>query len=262
MLIPFIKMHAQGNDFVFLDGFNSELALIDFAQLAIDVCKPHFGVGADGLVLITPTPGYDGRMVIYNSDGSIAEMCGSALRCVTHFLHHKTGKEKLLIKTDSGPKRGIITGNGEIVEVNIGSAVIVKDNISVEGQTGSLVDVGNLHYVVYTNDLSDNPHLKYGWAIEHNPYFPKTVNVQYAQMVNDSKIILKIWENACGPTLACGTGACATVATGRKHLGLADVVTVQMPGGDVVIKYDVIDDSYWLCGGVTESFRGEYLWTI
>ncbi|PKN78148.1 MAG: diaminopimelate epimerase [Candidatus Cloacimonetes bacterium HGW-Cloacimonetes-1] len=260
MLIPFIKMHAQGNDFVILDGFES--AQTDLVKLAIEVCKPHFGIGADGLVLIKPSAGYDGRMVIYNSDGSTAEMCGSALRCVTHLLFQKTGKTEMLIETESGVKKGKITGNGETVEVNIGRAISVEDNISVEGQAGSLIDVGNLHYVVYANDLSDDPHLKYGWAIEHNPHFPKTVNVQYTQKINEDRIVLKIWENACGPTLACGTGACSAVAVGRKHYGLSDTVTVQMPGGEVVIKYDSIDDSYWLCGGVKEAFRGEYLWKI
>lgn len=264
MLIPFFKMHAQGNDFVFLDAFAHDFRQIDFPKLALDVCQAHFGIGADGLVVISRSEKHDGKMEIFNSDGSRAEMCGSALRCVTLFLHMQSGKGELSIETDSGMKQGIVVTQGlqKIVEVNIGKASLIEDQISVQGQQGSLVSVGNLHYVVYTEDLTTDPHLQYGYAIEHDPHFPQTVNVQYAQKIDSGKIVLKIWENACGPTLACGTGACSAVSVGRRDHGLSNRVIVSMPGGEVEIRYDATSDCYWLCGEVTETFRGEYVWKI
>lgn len=265
MLIPFCKMHAQGNDFVFIDTMNLDDTELDFPALATAMCTPHFGIGADGLVLISKSTVADIRMIIFNLDGSRAEMCGSALRCVSN-LNYSKGRiidahYELQVETDSGIKHSVIDAeHPELVKVNLGLPHLLQKNIGVEGFTGSLIDVGNLHFVSYIDDLSSDPHLVFGSKIEHHPSFPKPVNVHFAQIKDASHIKIKIWEAACGATLACGTGATAAVFTGISFYGLHNVVDVEMPGG--IVQISNTQNSFWLGGEVKKAFQGEYLWKI
>jgi len=261
MLIPFVKMQAQGNDFVIID--NRKLALqADFSLMSADLCSLHFGIGADGMVLIENSSLALARMLIYNSDGSRAEMCGSALRCVTSLLFLEQGDGWLKIETDSGIKKGLVrsAGTQNMVWVNMGTAEFVEQDLELIGIRGDLVDVGNKHFVSYLESVEADPHLLYGSEIEHHPHFFKPVNVQFVKVIDDQNIILKIWEAACGATLACGTGATASVFCGLKKSLLKLPVKVQMPGGFVIIDVDA--SGYLLGGEVGTVFWGETEWKI
>ena len=262
MLIPFLKMHAQGNDFVILDFFAPESfswAKLDFSSVAEELCKPHFGIGADGLVLLMPNASCDAQMFIYNADGTSAEMCGSALRCVTWILHQKTGKKEFSIQTEAGLKTCYINEDNTVT-VNLGIPSMLKHSYQAEGFTGDLVNIGNQHFVVWVNSLQNNPHLQYGSVLEHHKGFKQTVNVHFAVLLNRNTAAIKIWEKGCGATLACGTGTAATVFSGITNGLLDNEVEVFMPGG--IVKIVVSEKGYLLSGEVCRSFEGVYNWKI
>lgn len=262
MLIPFIKMQAQGNDFVILDGFENNPALIkklDLPALARSVCQRRMEIGADGLVILEPCRTGDGQMRIYNADGSRAEMCGSALRCVAFLLCAKKNRTDLSIITDSGKKTALVSSNG-VISVNLGLPKILETDKEVDGFTGDLVSIGNLHYIIWQDDLAGEPQLQYGRALEHHPAFPRPVNVHFVRQISPSQIEIKTWERGSGATLACGTGASCCVASGIGRKLLQDQVQVQMPGGKVSIKARTM--GYQLSGEVGKPFEGMYNWKI
>ena len=258
MLIAFQKMHAQGNDFVILDYMDQDLPAYDFPALASSICDRHFGVGADGLVTLLPCETADAQMIIYNSDGSRAEMCGSALRCVASLLMDKSARNEALILTDSGLKQA--RREGEDIIVNMGTASILEEDVPAGGFVGDLVNIGNPHYVVFCDNVSENPHLKHGAMLEHHPAFPAPVNVHFVQILSKDRMRMKIWEHACGPTLACGTGASSAVYSGIRKALLSHDVTVEVPGGILRIIHQEETDTMQLCGPVTQVFSGNYIW--
>ncbi|MDD4308997.1 MAG: diaminopimelate epimerase [Candidatus Cloacimonetes bacterium] len=260
MLIPFIKMHAQGNDFVILDNMENTLPQLNFDALSKDICTPHTGIYADGLVILSASTKADARMIIFNSDGSRAEMCGSALRCVAFMLQQKLRQEKLMIETDSGIKQAkvIIQVEENNITVNMGFPKLYQGSVSALGFNGDLIDTGNLHFCIWTDSLSENPHLKHGSALEKYIRFPKAVNVHFIKIVSPSEIQIAIWERSCGATLACGTGATACVYSGIMRGNLESRVKVIMPGGTVVCENH--PSGYLLTGSVHQSFVGEYRW--
>jgi len=260
MLIPFVKMQAQGNDFVVLNGFESAVPTVAMCQLAKDICDRNFGVGADGLVIMSPAENANARMIIYNSDGTRAAMCGSALRCVAMLTSRILGQNELSIQTDSGLKMGRIDPSTERVSVNLGLPRLMEESKCVAGFCGDLVDVGNLHFVVYRDQLDDDPQFKYGSMLEHHPDFPATVNVHFARRITQNEVQIKIWENACGATLACGTGAVASVCSGIRQALLDTPVTVNMPGGSVEISVLTATGEFLLDGPVELVFSGQYQW--
>jgi len=258
-LINFIKMQAQGNDFVMVNLLGNKDLPLDPPGLAKAICDRRLGVGADGLVLLRDDEIAAARMIIYNSDGSRAAMCGSALRCSAWLLAGTGKKSQLLISTDSGPKSVEVEHAARMVHANLGAPRLVELKLELDGIDGSLVDVGNLHFISWWDSLDDDPHLKHGFAIEHSPGFEHGLNSMFARIISPQEIELKIWENACGPTLACGTGATATVRTGLAKGLLSGEVKVIMPGGTVGIKEDGAGD-FILSGFVEDVFNGAYLW--
>ena len=262
MLIPFTKMQAQGNDFVILNLLGQTEVKYQLDELAEDVCEPAFGIGADGLVALLDDSEADARMLIYNSDGSRAAMCGSALRCCAQLLGSLLDKTELTLNTDSGLKAARLesTPAGDRVCVNLGQPRMLNEEASLNGLRGCLVDVGNLHYVTFWDDLQDQ-HLVHGEAIEKNHPYDRGVNSQFVEVISRQEILMNIWENGAGPTLACGTGAVASVFCGCHKGQLAAPVTVTMPGGTVLI--DILEDgSYTLAGEVETVFNGVYRWKI
>ncbi|MDD3102869.1 MAG: diaminopimelate epimerase [Candidatus Cloacimonetes bacterium] len=260
MLIAFQKMQAQGNDFVILDFVDHGLPEYDFPALARSICHRQFGVGADGLVTLEAADTADARMIIYNSDGSRAEMCGSALRCVSRLLMDKFARSEALVLTDSGLKQA--SSKEEDITVNMGSARIVKADFPADGFVGDLVDIGNPHYIIFCDTLSDDPHLKHGASLEHHPAFPASVNVHFVRVLSRKKIQMKIWEHACGATLACGTGAASAVYSGIRKALLEHEVAVEVPGGMLKIIYQKDTDTLQLVGPVSYVFSGKYIWKI
>ncbi len=262
MLISFTKMHAQGNDFIILDAFNyppNSLSKIDLPALAAKMCQRRTDVGADGLVTLSPAKTADGQMQIFNSDGSRAEMCGSALRCVAFLLRSKRRRGDLSILTDSGLKTALVNGNNQ-VSVNLGVPKILQKDLIVEDFCGDLVDIGNLHFIVWHADLESDPHLKHGSFLENNPAFPKPVNVHFVRLGEADTLQMKIWERAVGATQACGTGAVSSVCSAVSRGLDSEKVLVQMPGGEVIVKPGT--HGYQLTGEVFTAYRGEYDWRI
>jgi len=261
VLINFIKMQAQGNDFVMLNLLGNKELPLDPPGLAKAICDRRLGVGADGLVLLRDDEIAAARMIIYNSDGSRAAMCGSALRCSAWLLAGQGKKNQLLISTDSGPKSVEVEYTDKMVHANLGAPRLMEAKLELEGIEGSLVDVGNLHFISWWDALDDDPHLQYGYSLEHSPAYEQGLNAMFARVISPQEIDLKIWENACGPTLACGTGATATVRAGLQKGLLSGEVKVNMPGGTVSVKEDSAGD-FILSGYVEDVFNGAYRWKI
>jgi diaminopimelate epimerase len=258
MKIPFIKMQAQGNDFVIIDSTVVKIEQSGIPKLAADICERHFGVGADGLVILDmQKPG----MTIYNADGSMAEMCGSALRCSCYLLAEKSGLNAVMIHTGQGPSKGIIDkDNPFLVTVEIGNPHLIANNVKIQDITGDCVSIGNPHFVVFREDLSDNPQIKFGRAISENPYFDNGTNVEFVRVLSGNEIELAVWERGAGATLACGTGSTAAVFAGQRRGLLDSEVTVILPGGRIQIVKT--DKTYLLSGEVDLVASGEYLWKI
>ncbi len=258
MNIPFVKMQAQGNDFVIVDALELIQNSEQITRLAKDVCLPHFGLGADGLVILdSQIP----QMTIFNSDGSMAEMCGSALRCCCALLYTKNGKNEYEIKTGNGILKGFVDKiNPEIVSVEIGNPVMISQDLTVEGVKGDYISVGNPHFVVFTNNVNSNPHQRLGQVISGKDVFVNGVNVEFARIISKREIELVVWERGVGATLACGTGATATVFSGQNRNLLGDEVLVHLPGGDVIIKKN--PTGYILKGETAVVAEGVFKWKV
>ncbi len=258
MLIPFSKLHAQGNDFVFLQLLHTPKSSLPLEELAKDICDRRSGVGADGLVLLLAAHDADARMLIYNSDGSHAMMCGSALRCCAFLLNKLSGKTELLFATDSGLKTASVR-EGQI-SVNLGKPILKERDISLEGITGSLVDMGNPHFVSFQHELNGQE-LELGPLLERHAHFGEGVNAEFVRALSRLEIDMKVWERGAGATSACGTGAAASVFCGIEQGLLDDEVRVNMPGGDVRIKR-LENGEFILAGTVEHTFSGVYKWKI
>ncbi|MBW6513501.1 MAG: diaminopimelate epimerase [Candidatus Syntrophosphaera sp.] len=258
MLIPFRKMQAQGNDFIILLLTGQKESRLSLEALAMDICDRRKGAGADGLVLLLDDPEADARMTIFNSDGSRAEMCGSALRCCSRLVYEITGRTELSIATDDGIKTASIAN--DCVEVNMGKPDLFYADKRVAEVRGSLVGVGNLHFVSFWENLVDQEY-KYGPVLERHPDFPGEVNSQFVRVIGRGEIELRIWERGCGTTQACGTGAVASVFCGIGKDLLDNEVKVNMPGGNVCVRYQD-NGEFILAGSVEHVYSGVYRWKI
>lgn len=257
MKLDFIKMQAQGNDYIYFDLRLNLITTPDFPGMARKLSSRHFGIGADGIVMIFPSRKADAKMVMYNADGSRGKMCGSALRSVVGYLGKESSKREFEIETDAGIKRGKIYSNGEnpLVEVNLGKPEFIESKpLTIKGFTGYYVDIGNPHFVILVDELKPGFAREYGAELEKSTYFANGVNVEFVQRVDSTRVKMQVWERGSGITLACGTGSAAVAYCGIKHFGLDDSVIVEMPGGEVVLTYK--NDSMHLKGIVVESFQG------
>jgi diaminopimelate epimerase len=248
----FWKMHAQGNDFVFQQcpgGFDEDAA----PEYARRVCDRHFGVGADGLILLTPAlQGNDVRMHIYNSDGSKAEICGSALRCAIGWLHGQTGRVEFVVETIRGIHPGTVirTGESPVTRVDMGCPQSLGME-TIDDCEGHRIVLENPHFVIYTDRIPDDIAMP-GRSLELA--VPGGINVHFAQVIDRSTIRLHTWERGAGATLACGSGSCATVFSGFTRNLIGNRVEVRQPGGTVMVE--LIDGHAFLEGEVTHVFSG------
>ena len=274
----FTKMHGCGNDYIYINGFSEEIK--NPSQLSVKMSDRHFGIGSDGLVLILPSKIADFRMRMFNSDGSEAEMCGNAIRCVGKYVYDKNLTEKKLIsiETLAGIKvldLHIQNGVVERVTVDMGEPILIPELIPVvaeenpvtklkvqsQGKDFNLtcVSMGNPHAVTYIEKTEDFAVQKFGPAIEENPLFPKKTNVEFAQIIDREQINMRVWERGSGETLACGTGACATLVASVLN-GLTErKVTVHLLGGDLEIHWDESTNHVFLTGPAEFVFKGTWL---
>ncbi|MFF2093588.1 diaminopimelate epimerase [Paenibacillus sp. NPDC058174] len=274
--MKFTKMHGLGNDFIVVAG---EQQLPENAdQLAIELCNRFFGIGADGLVYILPSEIADFRMRIINSDGSEAEQCGNAIRCVAKYVYDNglTNKEEITIETlGAGAQRVQLTvesGKVQTVRVDMGEPIlnglqvpttvdaeqVVEHLVTVDGREFrfTAVSMGNPHAVIYVDDAVNFDLATWGPKLETHPLFPRKINVEFVTVKSRSHTDMRVWERGAGPTLACGTGACATVVSSVLN-GLTDrTATVSLKGGDLLIEWNEDDNHVYMTGPAAEVFRG------
>jgi len=262
MLIPFIKMQAQGNDFIVWIRPMSLEQHVEIPGLAQRICDRHFGVGADGLVILAAEIASPPRMLIYNADGSRAEMCGSALRCCTALLHEVSDLNEFAINTDSGLKHTRVIQGGEhlLIEAETAAPQLIRENMCVQGWKGTYIDAGNRHFIVETDDLNNPSILAQASRLQSDPAFNTGVNVHFISYLSDTQSEMLIWENGVGATLACGTGAASAAFAGIITGKLKIQSQIQMPGGSVGVRFDAATGIMWITGTAERVFSGEYEW--
>ncbi len=276
--MKFMKMHGLGNDFVFLDHF-SVAADVDYTQLAKKVCHRQFGIGGDGLAVILPSNVADAQMRIFNPDGSEPEMCGNAIRCFARYVYDQgiVVHNPMRVETLAGVLTlglNIQDGLVQAVRVDMGEPILRADLIPVLGQgepvVGQILEVlgetfqytavsmGNPHCVIFVENFSTLDFEHIGPAIEKHSLFPRKTNVEFIQVNSPQEMTMKVWERGAGPTLACGTGACASAVASVLNHKTERAVTVHLPGGDLFIEWGA-DNHVYMTGPATYVFKGEWL---
>lgn len=255
----FTKMHALGNDYVYVDCFRDK-APADPAALSVRVSKFHTGIGSDGLILILPEEGYDARMRIFNADGSEAEMCGNGLRCVARYLKeagYLKGDEARVI-TGGGPRFCTVLTNG-MVRADMGAAELSGSCVLQLPHAGRTkffkVSMGNPHAVTFDVYEEGPAFTEDGRFVETNPEFPNGVNAEFVRVNSRSDMDVRVWERGSGATLACGTGACACAAAANARGLCGKESTVRLPGGELLIE---LRDHVYLTGEAVISFTGDW----
>ena len=273
--LEFTKMQGIGNDYIYINTFNNRVA--DPAKLAIKVSDRHFGIGSDGLVLIGPSQTADCLMDIYNSDGSQAKMCGNAIRCVAKYVYERglAVKRHLQIETLSGVKSlSLQIRNGLVgdVTVNMGHPVFEPARIPVRWHDSRLVDepiavgshlykltcvsMGNPHAVTFVDAVDSLDLARLGPLFENHSLFPDRINTEFVQVIDRKNLRMRVWERGSGETMACGTGACASlaaaVATGRSDRQ----ATLHLNGGNLDIAWDESSDEIMMTGPAAFVFDG------
>lgn len=271
----FTKMHGAGNDYVYVDA--RENLIENPEELSIKISDRHFGVGSDGLVLIMKSEIADFRMRMFNADGSEAGMCGNASRCVGKYVYDKalTDKTVVSLETKSGIKILHLTvEEGKVVKVTVDMGtpaldaasipVVAEDTKNVKVMvadkeyTLTTVSMGNPHAVTFVDDVDNFDVEGVGRVIENHPLFPERCNVEFAQVVSSNLIKMRVWERGSGETLACGTGACATLVASHLNGKCGREAKILLLGGEVEIEW-LENDHVTLTGGATMVFEGEYL---
>lgn len=271
-MMKFTKMHGNGNDFIVIEDLNNEIA--DEGNLARKLCHRNFGIGADGILIVRKSNIAHIQMVIINSDGSYAAMCGNGIRCFAKYVweNNLVNCEIIDIETGDGIKKAYLTIEGDEVKtvtINMGrpsfnpasipakaSEEIINKNINAGGRkfTINSLLMGVPHTVIIGQLESFD--VNEGKLIEKHDMFPQGTNVNFCEVVSKNKIKVKTWERGAGPTLACGTGSCASVVVANK-LGLVeDKVMVEIPGGSLFIELS--SEGVLMTGPAVVSFRGEY----
>ncbi|TFG21284.1 MAG: diaminopimelate decarboxylase [Promethearchaeota archaeon] len=264
-VIPFIKMHGIGNDYIYLDYLKYSYPEIDYQLLAQRISHRKYGIGGDGLVLILPGSTGTIRMRMFNADGSEAEMCGNAIRCVGGYCFQKGYiKSKIfLIETKAGPKQ-IIIENENLVKVNMGKPnlngleipttinriPIIDEPMEIEGFSGAFtaISMGNPHAIYFVNNLSNLDLEWIGPKLENHPYFPERINSEFVEIVSKKEVNFRVWERGSGETWACGTGASAALVAGVLKGLLENKVLFHLKGGDLLLETNKDLTEVWKTG--------------
>ncbi len=267
--INFTKMHGLGNDFIIIDDREERLA--GLPGLSKRLCNRRFGIGADQLIIIRDSDMADFRMLIYNPDGSEAEMCGNGVRCFARYLLTGgiTSNEDLNIETKGGIIKTKVRGG--LVEVDMGEPRLEPEDIPVrldgrvishplrvldEDISITCVSMGNPHTVIFLKEVRAFPVDRFGPVIENHNLFPQRTNVEFARVVSEREIEMRVWERGAGETMACGTGACATLVAAVLNGLTHKRATVHLKGGDLDILWGE-DNHIYMTGPAEEVFVGE-----
>ena len=274
--MKFTKMHGISNDYIYINGATEKI--YNPSDVAIKLSDRHTGIGSDGIVMILPSKTCDFRMRMFNSDGSEAEMCGNASRCVGKYVYDKglTKKTKVSLETLAGKKilnLHVVDGKVDTVTVDMGEPIlrgvdiptifdlptVVSQPIVVSGKKilTTCVSMGNPHSVVYVDDVDSLDLEKIGPSYECHPAFPHKTNTEFFEIISRNEVKMRFWERGDGETMACGTGACA-VAVASVLNGFTDRdVRVKLRGGDLQIKWDDDDNHVYMTGPATTVYEGD-----
>lgn len=274
--MKFTKMEGLGNDYIYVNCFQETID--NPKEFAIKYSDRHFGIGSDGLIMICPSEIADFQMVMYNADGSQAEMCGNGIRCVGKYVYDYglTTKTDVAIETLAGIKYlklTVVDGKVAEITVDMGAPELVAKNIPVDYEKEQVIDesievgqkeyrmtcvsMGNPHAIVFVDDVKNFPLEQVGPMFEHHPAFPKRVNTEFIEVLNDAEVNMRVWERGSGETLACGTGACAsTVACVLNHK-TKDEIVLHLLGGDLRVKWDQEQNKIYMTGPARVVFDGE-----
>ena len=256
----FHKYHGAGNDFILINNLKGE---INFDTEYIKfLCNRHLGVGADGLILLESSNKADCFMNYYNSDGTLAEMCGNGIRCSAQFYIEQTDAiiTELNIDTRAGIKK-ITVNNDNTYSVNMGLPAFngpdfPSGELNIEGLPFECVSMGNPHAVMIQDTLDSFDILTIGPEVENDYHFPNKINVEFVEKINDDYFKVRVWERGCGATLACGTGACAVYAVLKKKDDNLKEITLDFPGGKLYLSENEKGEII-LRGPATFVFKGE-----
>lgn len=278
MLKKFSKWQGCGNDFVLFDCLDNPLA--DYSELAKKVCDRHYGIGADGILIVEPSSVADFRMRIINTDGSEAEMCGNGIRCFARYLYDNrlVTKEEFTVETGAGilvPR--IIKENNEVIGVRVdmgephllGEEIpvigydgkrVISEPLQVEGNTYEMtcVSMGNPHCVIFVDDAEKFPIEKLGTKFEHHSAFPKKTNTEFVQIIDKGHVRMRVWERGAAITLACGTGSCATAVACILNGKTDRNIEVALDGGKLNIEW-ADNNHVFMTGEAKLVFTGELI---
>ncbi|MCL1938720.1 MAG: diaminopimelate epimerase [Candidatus Azobacteroides sp.] len=274
--MEFIKMHGAGNDYVYIDCFKEKIENPE--EWAIKVCDRHKGIGSDGLVLIMPSDTCDFRMRMFNMDGSEAQMCGNASRCVGKYVYDSgyTQKQSLTLETKAGVKildLFPVNGKVETVRVDMGEPIVRAKDVPVVWGEETLIDrvinfepekyaltcvsMGNPHAVIFTENIARLELEKIGKKIENHPMFPEKVNVEFVEILSPTHARMRVWERGSGETQACGTGACAVLVAGVLNQILERKAFISLLGGNLNIEWNETNNHVYMTGDAVKVFEGK-----
>ena len=280
--VNFQKYQGIGNDFILIDAITNPHSL-DLNKFTIDkvtsLCHRNYGIGSDGIILVLPSKILDFSIKILNSDGSEAEMCGNGIRCVIKFILDNdivSKKDKYLVETKAGKIEASVEENF-LIKVNMGTPVISPKEIPVSlpldknGIASGEINIndirlkvfsigmGNPHAVIYVNSLETVKLKEWGELIENYNYFPLKTNVHFVHIHNRNQLNVLVWERGCGPTLACGTGACACLAISSLLDRSDNRANVNLPGGTLEIYWPNSEGNIFMTGEAQYVFSGRFL---
>lgn len=278
--MKFTKMHGAGNDYIYINTFEQKVA--DPAALAVKLADRHFGIGGDGIVLIGPSTQADVQMRMFNADGSEAEMCGNAVRCVAKYAYEHGLSKNNPMKVQTG--RGVLSlalntsgASVQQVTVNMQPPILKPEQVPVHvaglkkgprdheyllpltsgEEAFSFVSMGNPHAVSYVKDIAAVDVARVGPTVEHHAAFPRRINAHWVQVHSPNEVTMRTWERGSGITLACGTGACAVCVAGVLTGRTGRKILAHLPGGDLTLEWRESDNCVYMTGPAEEVFSGE-----
>ena len=271
----FTKMHGLGNDYVCINCFRERVE--DPPGFARTLCDRHYGIGADGLILICPSKVSDFKMEIYNSDGSVAGMCGNGIRCLRKdvYDYRLTGKETLSIETKSGIRNmhlhiqdgkacgamvdmGVPRLNAHSIPILSEKDLVINDPIEVQEKNYRMtgISMGNPHAVIFSEEINGISLEETGRELEFHPRFPERANIEFCHVTARDRMEIRVWERGVGETLACGTGACAAVVASVLNDLTDEEVIVKLLGGELSVRWDRKVNHVFLEGPAVKVFDG------
>ena len=271
----FTKMHGLGNDYVCINCFRERVE--DPPGFARTLCDRHYGIGADGLILICPSKVSDFKMEIYNSDGSVAGMCGNGIRCLGKYVYdyRLTGKETLSIETKSGIRNmylhiqdgkacgamvdmGVPRLNAHSIPILSEKDLVINEPIEVQEKNYRMtgISMGNPHAVIFLEEINGISLEETGRELEFHPRFPERANIEFCHVTARNRMEIRVWERGVGETLACGTGACAAVVASVLNDLTDEEVIVKLLGGELSVRWDRKVNHVFLEGPAVKVFDG------